>query len=406
MSEDESEEDNFEDGLDFQNQEVEEDIAGIRRRLSDEATVNRVGEALNQTLGADRDESADPREHFSPVQVRFPVNAPALRPPQPSTMVNYDQENGADAAGSMQAAIVNLKGYVWNPSNLKFYFNQVEIKMKLSGVKKQFTKLQVLTTILPDEVMQEVKDILEMQESDFEENDAYYKLKTELIEIFGPPKEDAFERAMSRVLSGKPSQLARALVSDLCDHKLDGCCCYKFIYGLWRRQLPSNVKAGIAHLDFNAMTFKQVIKLADDIHGSNRPPGAGAQVAAVESELLETGFHQSFPSAQGATASEVAAVQFRGRGRGRGQRGGRGGRGGRGSGRGGNQNSGQNQNSAQNQKSGEWSASNPRWSGPRHPDLPPFNTCKKHWDWGKSARFCQEPWSCPWKKFYSQPGNQ
>ena len=76
----ESEEEDLEEGLDFQDQEVEEDIAGIRRRLSDEAAVSRVGEALNRTLGADRDESAEPREHFSPVQVRFPVNAPALRP--------------------------------------------------------------------------------------------------------------------------------------------------------------------------------------------------------------------------------------------------------------------------------------------------------------------------------------
>ena len=76
----ESEEENFEDGLDF-NQGEEEDIAGIRRRLSNEASISRVGEALNQTLEPDRDESAAPRDHFSPVQVRFPVNAPALRPP-------------------------------------------------------------------------------------------------------------------------------------------------------------------------------------------------------------------------------------------------------------------------------------------------------------------------------------
>ena len=64
---DESDEENFEDGLDFQEEvEVEESIAGIRRRLSDEAAISRVGEALNQTLGADRDEEAVPREHFSP----------------------------------------------------------------------------------------------------------------------------------------------------------------------------------------------------------------------------------------------------------------------------------------------------------------------------------------------------
>ena len=60
---------------------MEEDIAGIRRRRSDEAAVSRVGEALNRTLEAERDEEATPRDHFSPVQVRFPVNAAALRPP-------------------------------------------------------------------------------------------------------------------------------------------------------------------------------------------------------------------------------------------------------------------------------------------------------------------------------------
>ena len=59
-------EDNFEDSLDFQNQGEEEDIAGIRRRLSDEASISRVGEALNQTLEADSDGNVA-RDHFSPV---------------------------------------------------------------------------------------------------------------------------------------------------------------------------------------------------------------------------------------------------------------------------------------------------------------------------------------------------
>ena len=101
----ESEEENFEEGLDFE--DGEETIASIRRRLSNEAEVSRVGETLNQTLGADRDEGAAPREHFSPVQVRFPVNAAALRPPVTSTveesitMVNFDAENAEDSASAM-----------------------------------------------------------------------------------------------------------------------------------------------------------------------------------------------------------------------------------------------------------------------------------------------------------------
>ena len=83
-------------------------------------------------------------------------------------MTNYDEENGTDTAGAMEKAVAMLKGYVWNPQALKFYFGQIEIKMKASGVKKQFTKLQVLSTILPFEVMMEVRPILEKQESEFE----------------------------------------------------------------------------------------------------------------------------------------------------------------------------------------------------------------------------------------------
>ena len=55
-----------------------EGIQDIRRRLSSEAAVNQVGAALDQTLSANRDGNAEPREHFSPVTVRFPVNAPPL----------------------------------------------------------------------------------------------------------------------------------------------------------------------------------------------------------------------------------------------------------------------------------------------------------------------------------------
>ena len=46
----------------------------------------------------------DPREHFSPVRVTFPVNAPPLRPPpdppvMPPRVVNFEDENGEDEAG-------------------------------------------------------------------------------------------------------------------------------------------------------------------------------------------------------------------------------------------------------------------------------------------------------------------
>ena len=54
---------------------------------------------------------------------------------------------------------------------------RVEIQMKSNGVKKNFTKLEVLTTILPNEVIEEIKPLLRKQESEFTNNDAYKQVR-------------------------------------------------------------------------------------------------------------------------------------------------------------------------------------------------------------------------------------
>ena len=64
-------------------------------------------------------------------------------------MPNYDETDGVDTAGALETASRNLKGYSFEEEDLDFYFNQVEIKMQAAGVKKQFTKLQVLSTKIP-----------------------------------------------------------------------------------------------------------------------------------------------------------------------------------------------------------------------------------------------------------------
>ena len=418
-NEDDSDED-FERGLNFEQgsePEQEEDpletVDTIRRRFSVDSQVNEAVNLLEQTLHAEVDNNAEPTDHFSPVRVTFPVNAPPLRPPPEVIMTNYDEENGEDGANAMQNAVQYLKGYAWNQDNLKFYFGQVEIKMKCAGVKKSFTKLQVLSTILPHQVILEVEHILSKQETEFAENDAYLQLKREILRIFGPSNNAAFERAMSRVLTGKPSQLARSYINDMCTHKLVNCCCNAWIYGLWLRQLPSNVRQGISHLEFTAETYNQITDLADKIYASTRPSQQVAAVSPPDTENINTGFHQMWPNE---ATQEVAALNWRGSGRGRGGFRGQGRGGQRGQGRG-NQRGGNGQNRGQNRGGGSagggnnknrgpYSASNPRHQGTRHPDLPPFESCKKHWDWGKSAHFCLEPGTCPWSQFYTPRGQQ
>ena len=93
-----------------------------------------------------------------------------------------------------------------------------------------------------------------MQEAEFTSNDSYKLLKTEIMRIFGPKPCAAVERALSRTMIGKPSVLARALTNDI-NKKLDCDCCLAVIYALWRRSLPSSVRAGIAHMSFTKENF-------------------------------------------------------------------------------------------------------------------------------------------------------
>ena len=330
---------------------------------------------------------------------------PELPPEQADIMptTNYDAHHADDeAANAMEKAVNLLKNFPWTEEDIKFYFSQVEVKMKSAGVKSNFTKLQVLSTILPPKAINAIKNILKKQESEFTNKDAYLQAKTKLIRVFGPCENADFERAMARVMTGKPSQLAEELINDLCDRELKNCCCIKVIGGLWRRAMPSSVKQAVAHYNFTRADLANIMQVADDVYESTRPASASVAAMSLPSapnphndlshkELL----NQAFTMPQGADdataqiaslAAQVAAMQKKFGNPSRGN-----GRGGRGRGRGGNRGGGQ--------QPPKYSASNPRHTGPRHPDLPPFGACKRHWQFGKSSFVCLEPDSCPWKNF-------
>ena len=322
------------------------------------------------------------------------VEVPAIMP----NVVDFEDENGDNDAGAMQEALRVLLKYEWNPKDLDFYWGQIEIKMAAAGVRKNFTKFQILSSIVPTHVVEEVKSLLRKKESEFPQNNAYKLLKAEITSIFGPKLEESMDRALGRVLVGKPSTLARALVNDICKKELRGCtCCPAVVLSLWKRHLPGNVRAAIASMPFNADTFKEVTQHADAVFASNAP----VTVAAVRSEaavlaqppasLDETQPGLAYPVA------EVAAIRGGrgGRGFNRGGRNNRGGRGGASSG---------TQQAAGNNSGGQRQTKN---KGPRHPDNPPFQGCQMHWKWGKSAFFCSEPSTCPWKNIFSpKPDNK
>ena len=163
--------------------------------------------------------------------------------------------------------------------------------------------------------------------------------------------------------------------------------------------MPSSVKQAVAHYDFTRANLANIMQVADDVYQSTRPASASiAAMAALPSapnphndlsnqEVLNQAFTMAdspeAASAQIASlAAQVAAMQKKfSRGNGRG---------GRGQGRGGNRGGGQQP---------QYNAANPRHKSPRHPDLPPFGACKRHWQFGKSSFVCLEPETCPWKRF-------
>ena len=294
-------------------------------------------------------------------------------------VVPFDEQNEADDPGALREACRSLEKLEWDDTDIGFFFNRMETRMGIAGVKKQFTKFQVCSEVLPKRVQDEVKSILTLSEVEFPNNDAYKMLKTEVYRIFGPRPEHAFERALNRVMVGKPSQLARKLVEDVCRKKLKDCpCCPSNVSALWKRHLSSAVRAGIAHMEFSQANFNAIIELADKIHDNTTTAPA---VAAVRTSAPQPSLDETQPAIPYANP-EVAAIRGSnrgGRGRGRGGRNNRGGRGG--------QSGGQAQGQA------------PRHKGPKHPDLPAgdWKGCQMHFKWGKSVFFCTEPSTCPWK---------
>ena len=283
LTESESE-DNFEEGLDFQD-EGEEDIAGIRRRLSDEATVARVGEALNQTLSADRDEEVAPREHFSPVQVRFPVNAPALRPPaaepavaanmpNPPVVVDFDREDGQDGdKANDQARQIKVE---FSAGDIRFWFAQLEDEMMLASVCSQWLKKTVLQRNLPVKQKEDIKSLLTLTKTNAGQH-IYLDIKNELIRIYAAKPQDSYRKALTRTMTGLPSQLGLQIVDDVCKKsiKLKDCCCAPAVLCLWSDKLPIEIRAHISNREFTCDTYKQVFEAADQVFLASAKPKSG-----------------------------------------------------------------------------------------------------------------------------------
>ena len=121
-----------------------------------------------------------------------------------------------------------------------------------------------LQKLLPLKIKEEVKSLLRITKTR-SGNDIYFRLKQELLDLFGKKPEDDYIQAKNRVLSGKPSQLGKKLIVDICpgDVKLQGCHCAKTVWAMFRGQLPVVIRNHISEMTFSKDTYKAVFAKAD-----------------------------------------------------------------------------------------------------------------------------------------------
>ena len=63
-------------------------------------------------------------------------------------VINFEDENGEDTAGALREGIQAVAKINWDDNDLKFVFKKMEISIAAAGAKKQYTKFQILSTIL------------------------------------------------------------------------------------------------------------------------------------------------------------------------------------------------------------------------------------------------------------------
>ena len=298
--------------------------------------------------------------------------------PTEAGIMDFDAENGIDGANAMdKMASVKCE---FTRDDIEFWFTELETQLEVIDVKSQWSKRIALQRFLPADVKQEVKSLLIIPKAQAGE-DIYKRIKTELLDLFGQKPEDGYVRAKNRVMTGKPSQLGKALINDICKCpvKLQSNCCAQIVWGMYREAIPVVIRNHIAELQFNKDTYKQIFQKSDQVYDSNKStqPVRGATVAAASVQ----------PKTQ-ALETEVAAVKAPRPPKNKNQKG----------------DSNKNQTPAPAASNTSSSATTGH-KGPRHATAKGENDklCRIHYRWGENGTYCAAPWKCPMKNVFKAP---
>ena len=291
-------------------------------------------------------------------------------------MADFDRENGEDGDKAMEKLSTVVCPF--SQEDLDFWFSELEGQLEMILIKSQWSKRMALQRLLPIEIKEEVKTLLRLSKTQAG-TDIYFKIKQELLDLFGKKQEDDYNRAKNRKLgSGKPSQLGKKLIDDLChqEKKLDGCCCGKIVWAMFRDQLPIVIRNHISEMAFSKDTYKAIFAKADQVWSSNQAPEPTAvarpTVAAVKAEAAPT-----------AETAAVATKKNKKPNRG--------------------QNTSRTPSATTTTTTTTTPATKPK--GTRHPTAKgkDENLCKIHFSWGVNATYCAAPWKCPMKDTWKAP---
>ena len=368
--------------------------------------VSAAGDLLESSLVPDAIED-EPKNHFTPTRVQFPVNAPhfhqpvveegivvgeaeeqevsADNMPDPAPpAVDYDAENKID--GEKANDLARTIKIEFDPTDINFWFSQLEGEMLMANVNSQWLKKTVLQRNLPNKQKEDVKAYLTLPRGEAG-NHIYLDVKTELVRIYAPKPQDSYQRALSRTMTGLPSQLGNQIITDICSKhpKLTGCCCAKAALALWTLQLPVNVRAHVSQREFNVNTYKQVFEDADKVFLSAKQVSIAAMTAASSGPSLDETLPAFSPQNQPA---QVAAFNKNASGSGKGGK---------------NNKNKKNKDQGQGQGQSSGTGDN-KGRGKRHSSNPPDSVCSRHYRHGPESWFCVAPTTCPWKdKVTSRP---
>ena len=224
----------------------------------------------------------------------------------------FDTENGTDPPELLNR--LDKVKVAWDHRDVEYWFTELENQMTLINCQSQWLKRVILVNNLPSGVKDEMKEYLKKTKA--QAGTTIYKdMKTQILELYGQKDDEAFEKAMTFVLKDKPSALCKALYEELCDCEkpLEKCCAAKTVLGLWKRQLPQQVRTSIAGVSLkDPEALKNAMKNADNVFTALKGPAL--QVSAVRPAGAAAAVEQDVPEDEVAAFGRGGGPRGRGRG--------------------------------------------------------------------------------------------